>query len=550
MKIKFLGASQTVTGSCHLITTENHKILLDCGQFQGGKVIEELNDLPFGFDPSEIDYLFLSHSHIDHSGRIPLLTKRGFKGKIFCTKATHDLANIMLRDSGYIHEKEAEWTNRKRLRAGKESIEPLYTFEDAEKAMVYFEPVLYDQTITISDTLKVKFNDAGHILGSSIIELWITEGTVTSKVVFSGDIGMKDKPILRNPSIIKEADYLIMETTYGDRIHQETGSRIDILMDIILKTTQRGGSVVIPSFAVGRTQEIIYELNKFYEYNKEYQSVLDQINVYIDSPLATSATDIFQRNAQVFDEETKNYILNGDNPLDFKNLHFTRSSQESIALNNDPTPKIIISASGMCDAGRIKHHLKHHLWMKESSIVFVGYQANGTLGRRIRDGNKDIKIFGESIHVNAEIYNIEGFSGHADQNGLLEWLGHFSKQPKAIFLVHGEEDSLEGFAEKAKEVLNYECIIVEPDQEYEMNNEENVPTKGKEEKVHFDELNDLNDRIYTIRNEIENILYQTHLAVDGNTSKEQYNEVNNKIIELEKDLINLGIVVGNEKNIS
>lgn len=546
MNIRFLGGSQTVTGSCHLITANEHKILLDCGQFQGGRVIEDLNYQPFEFNPAEINYLFLSHSHIDHCGRIPLLVKQGFRGKIFCTKATYDLVNIMLQDSGYIHEKEAEWENRKRMRAGKESVQPLYTYEDAVNSMMYFEPVLYDQLINISDSIKVRFNDAGHILGSSIIELWLTENDKTSKVVFSGDLGMKSKPILKDPTIIKEADYLILETTYGDRLHQEVTNRIDILIDIILKTINRGGTVVIPSFAVGRTQEMIYELNKYYEYNKELQETLDKIHVYIDSPLATSATEIFQQNAQVFDEETKDYILKGDNPLDFKNLHFTKSAQESVALNNDPTPKIIISASGMCDAGRIKHHLKHHLWNKNSSVVFVGYQAEGTLGRRIRDGQKDVKIFGESIHVNAEIYSIEGFSGHADQRDLLNWLDNFEKQPKAIFLVHGEAESRQIFARKVKEELGYDCIIAQPEETYELNHDMELPNDQPSEKIEMDELMKLSDKVYSVKNELENILYRTRLTVNRDMSQEEYDKINNKIIELEKDLINLGVIVGDK----
>ncbi len=546
MKIKFLGGSETVTGSCHFITTENHKILLDCGLFQGGRVIEDMNYLPFGFDPSEIDFLFLSHAHIDHSGRIPLLVKKGFKGKIICTNATYDLANIMLQDSGYIHEKEAEWQNRKRTRAGKATIDPLYTHEDAVNAMVYFQPVLYDQMITLSDHIKVKFNDAGHILGSSIIELWMTENDTTSKIVFSGDLGMNDKPILRNPAVIREADYVIMETTYGDRLHGEVNNRIDIFIDIILRTIERGGTVVIPSFAVGRTQEIIYELNKYYEYNKDLQDRLNKIHVYIDSPLATSATEIFKRNAQVFDEETRQFILQGDNPLDFKNLHFTRSAQESAALNDDPTPKIIISASGMCDAGRIKHHLKHHLWNKNASVIFVGYQAEGTLGRRIRDGQKDVKIFGESIHVEADVYSIEGFSGHADQRGLLDWLGHFDKKPEAIFLVHGEADSREGFAQKVKEEFGYDCIVVQADEEYEINKE--IEThESHEKKVDIEALMRLSDKIYTVKNDLENVLYRTRLAVGSEMDEEEYNKVNNKIIQLEKDLINLGIIMGDKE---
>ena len=401
MNVKFLGAAMSVTGSCHLITTDKYKILLDCGQFQGSKALEELNAKEFGFNPSEIDFVILSHSHIDHSGRIPLLTKRGFTGRVYCTDATADLVEIMLKDSGYIHEKEAEWTNRKAERSGKPFVEPLYTFEDAAESVKYLEPVLYGQFYDINPDIRVRFSDAGHILGSSIVELWINEKDRISKLVFSGDLGVKNKPILRDPETIAEADYLIMEATYGDRVHETSCDSLDKFFDIILKTTRRGGTVVIPSFAVGRTQELIYHLNIFYEDHKELKQELDKIMVYVDSPLATSATEIFRRNAQVFDEETREYILKGDNPLDFKNLVFTRSSEESRQLNFNPAPKIIISASGMCEAGRIKHHLKHHLWDPKCSVVFVGYQATGTLGRSIVNGDKDVSIFGEKIHINA-----------------------------------------------------------------------------------------------------------------------------------------------------
>ena len=544
MDIRFLGGSETVTGSCHYITTKDNKILLDCGQFQGGRVIDDLNYLDFGFDPSEIDFLFLSHAHIDHSGRIPLLVKKGFRGKIFCTEPTYDLVNIMLQDSGFIHEKEAEWENKKRIRAGEKTVEPLYTYEDAVKAMVYFEPALYDQMIIINDKIKVRFNDAGHILGSSIIELWITEDNKTSKIVYSGDLGMKDKPILRNPAIIREADFLIMETTYGDRLHEEKGSRIDILMDIILKTTKRGGNVVIPSFAVGRTQEILFELNKYYEYHTELRDVLSKIPVYVDSPLAISATEIFENNAQVFDEETRDYILNGDNPLDFENLHFTRSAEESMALNIDKTPKIIISASGMADAGRIKHHLKHNLWNEACSIVFVGYQAEGTLGRRITDGQKEVKIFGEIIQVKAEIYSIEGFSGHADQSELIEWLSHFDKKPSAIFLVHGEAEARKAFADRVKNELHYDCILVHPDEVYELHKAVEVHYIDKDSKVSFDDLMKLSDRIYTLKSQMEHILYQTRLSVGTEMDADKYEAINNRIIELEKDIISLAVIIG------
>ena len=325
MKIKFCGASTGVTGSCHLLTSGEHKILLDCGQFQGGKAQDALNYEKFPFEPSEIECVVLSHAHIDHCGRLPLLTKRGFEGKIYCTDATADLLSVMLKDSAYIHEKETEWKNRKAERAGREQVEPLYTIEDAEKALSLVSPILYDQQIEINSDMKIVFNDAGHILGSAITELWVTEDDKESKIVFSGDLGMEGRPILRDPTYIKKADYVIMETTYGNRIHKELGTGVDKLIEIILNTTRRGGNVVIPSFAVGRTQELIYELNRFYDSNNEYRKELDKIFVYIDSPMATTATEIFRRNAQVFDEETREYILKGDNPLEFKNLKFTRS---------------------------------------------------------------------------------------------------------------------------------------------------------------------------------------------------------------------------------
>lgn len=413
MKIKFCGAASGVTGSCHLLTTETHKVLLDCGQFQGGKAQEALNFEPFPFEPSEIDCVILSHAHIDHCGRIPLLVKRGFTGKIYCTDATADLLEVMLKDSGFIHEKDAEWQSKRAQRAGKPPVQPLYTFNDAVESLKYVVPILYDQQIDINEQLKIVFNDAGHILGSAITELWITEDDKTSKIVFSGDLGVMERPILRNPTIIKKADYIIMETTYGNRLHPQNATSIDELLDIVINTTRRGGTVVIPSFAVGRTQELIFEFNRFYEENTKYKAELEKLNVYVDSPMATTATEVFRKNAQVFDDETKDYILRGDNPLDFKNLKFTRSTQDSQALNFDRSPKIIISASGMCEAGRIRHHLKHNLWDAKSSIIFVGYQAEGTLGRLLVEGTKDVTLFGEEIHVNAEIHNLEGFSGHA-----------------------------------------------------------------------------------------------------------------------------------------
>jgi metallo-beta-lactamase family protein len=550
MKIKFCGASTGVTGSCHLLTSGEHKILLDCGQFQGGKAQDALNYEKFPFEPSEIECVVLSHAHIDHCGRLPLLTKRGFEGKIYCTDATADLLSVMLKDSAYIHEKETEWKNRKAERAGREQVEPLYTIEDAEKTLSLVSPILYDQQIEINSDMKIVFNDAGHILGSAITELWVTEDDKESKIVFSGDLGMEGRPILRDPTYIKKADYVIMETTYGNRIHKELGSGVEKLIEIILNTTRRGGNVVIPSFAVGRTQELIYELNRFYDSNNEYRKELDKIFVYIDSPMATTATEIFRRNAQVFDEETREYILKGDNPLEFKNLKFTRSSKESQDLNFNKEPKIIISASGMCEAGRIRHHLKHNLWNPKNSIVFVGYQGQGTLGRSLVEGIKMVTLFGEEIQVNAEIHNLEGFSGHADQNGLFAWLAHFEQKPKQIFLVHGEEESKKDFAKLVNEKLSYEPIVVMGNSEFEldMNKSEIVNMdSAREQAAEADKIQKVRDKLSSIHLDLEQILYSANLAVEENISDKKITLINNIIQELEKSTINLATAV-NEDN--
>lgn len=544
MKIQFCGASTGVTGSCHLITTENHKVLLDCGQFQGGKAQEALNYEDFPFDPAEIDYVILSHAHIDHCGRIPLLIKRGFKGSIYCTDATADLLDVMLKDSGYIHEKEAEWKNKKNERAGRPKVEPLYTFNDAVDSLTYVKPVLYDQLIELNEEMKIVFNDAGHILGSAITELWVTENDNVSKIVFSGDLGVMERPILRNPTIIKKADYVIMETTYGNRVHPENSMNVKALMDIIRDTAAKGGTTVIPSFAVGRTQELIYELNRVYETDNGYRQAFENIMVYVDSPMATTATEVFKRNAQVFDDETKEYIAKGDNPLDFKNLRFTRTSQESIWLNTNPEPKVIISASGMCDAGRIRHHLKHNLWNRKSSIVFVGYQAEGTLGRMILDGAKEVTLFGEKVQVNAKIYNLEGFSGHADKNGLLAWLKGFQKEPKHIFLVHGEPEAKEAFAETVEKELGYHPIVVKGNSEYVLEKDEIVSMdQAMEEEVDEEMLGSLRTNLFDIHRRIEDILYNTKLAVGEDMSPKELTEINNMVLELEKSTINLGAAV-------
>lgn len=551
MKIQFCGATTGVTGSCHLIKTENHNVLMDCGQFQGGKSREALNYEPFPFEPSEVECMILSHAHIDHCGRIPLLAKRGFRGKIYCTDATADLLKVMLLDSAHIHEVDAQWQSKRNLRSGKPPVEPLYTTKDAEKALELVSPILYDQQIEINEDMKIVFNDAGHILGSAITEIWVKEGNKESKIVFSGDLGMKNRPILRDPVIIKKADCVIMETTYGNRKHPENSTSVKQLIDIVIKTIKRGGTVVIPSFAVGRTQELIYEFNRFYETSSnEYRKELDGVNVVVDSPMATTATEVFRKNAQVFDEETRAYILKGDNPLDFKNLTFTRSTAESMALNSDNTPKVIISASGMCEAGRIRHHLKHNLWDPRNSIIFVGYQGEGTLGRSLVEGKKDITLFGEEIYVQAEIYNLEGFSGHADQNGLLEWISGFQQKPKQLFLVHGEEQSKKDFAQLLKDKLDMEAVPVMGNSEFEidmnavsiMHIEESIRMAAEDEDVQK-----VRNNISKIQDELERIMYNANLAMMQTVSEEKLVKINNVVQELEKATINLGTAVNDRE---
>lgn len=554
MNIRFMGAVKGVTGSCHLIEFKDKKLLLDCGLFQGRD--EELNYQEMDFDPASIDYLLLSHSHIDHSGRIPLLVKKGFKGTVYCSKATYELCEIMLLDSAHIQEMEVEWQNRKARRAGKPLVEPLYTQEDANKSLEYFKPVLYDQIIRIDDNITVRFNDAGHVLGSSIIEMWFKDGSEIIKVVYSGDIGTKEKPILNDPAIIDYADYVIMEATYGNRVHEDVEKRDETLINIILKTVLRGGTVIIPSFAVGRTQEIIYELNKYYDAHLSdfgtSTNLLKNVPVYVDSPLAVKATEVFKRNAGVFDEEARDLLKKGDNPLKFDNLHFTQSVEESKALNFSDEPKIIISSSGMCEAGRIRHHLKHNLWKKNSSIVFVGYQAEGTLGQRIRDGAKKVKLFGEEIHVNAEIYNVEGFSGHADKNGLLNWLKGFKEKPCRLFIVHGEGQAKEDFAKEVEQQLGIECIIPEYNEVYEIKGRGQVECVqvSKERLAAYSKLSpehvqQMMEELNEMREMFQHALGQVQEHVSSESiSIENYTLINNILLNMKNDIMNLSMLSG------
>ncbi|XVG94948.1 MBL fold metallo-hydrolase RNA specificity domain-containing protein [Eubacteriales bacterium KG127] len=542
MKIKFCGAAEGVTGSCHLLITDKHKILLDCGQFQGGKAQDEMNFMPFPFAVNDVEAVILSHAHIDHCGRLPLLVKRGFNGPIYTTKATADLLEVMLRDSAFIHEKEAEWKNKKADRLGRKHEESLYTIEDAEAALKLVKPVLYNQLLVLNEDMKIVFNDAGHILGSAIVEAWVREEDGENKIVFTGDLGMTNRPILHDPTIIKKADYVIIEATYGSRNHPANATSISSLLDIVLKTTKRGGSVIIPSFAVGRTQELIYEFNKFFQGESEIQRQLADIKVYVDSPMANMATEVFRNNAQVFDDETKAFILKGDNPLDFPNLRFTRSTADSMALNNNHNPKVIISASGMCEAGRIRHHLKHGLWDSRNSVVFVGYQAEGTLGRRLVEGVSEVSIMGEPIKVGAEIHNLEGFSGHADQNGLLHWVSGLEAAPKKMFIVHGEEESKRVFSNLINDKFGYETIVVKGISEYELEKGEILNVNQEDSIVMADkeEVDVLKSQLAQIQKDLNTILENTDKAMSGEISAKKANEINNFTQELKKLALNLG----------
>lgn len=451
MKITFLGATRTVTGSNILVETKTKKFIMDCGLYQGQQKEIMLNGDSFLFNPEEIDFVLLSHAHIDHSGRIPKLYVDGYRGPVYATKATCDLCEIMLPDSGYIQESEIEWLNRKRRREGKHELPPLYTYDDAIDSLSLFERVQYEEMFQIDPNIRVRFRDAGHMLGSSIIEVWVKEDGKEQKIVFTGDLGNNDIPLLREHCTIDDTDILIMESTYGNRLHEEKESKAEAFLNIVSKTLERGGNVIIPSFAVGRTQEILYELQKSKqnddeEFRRRFDEVMDA-KVYVDSPLATSATEVFLKNLDCLDEYVQEDIREGKRPLDFNGLRFTQSVDESKELNATANQSIIISASGMCEVGRIKHHLKHNLWRKDSTILFVGYQAMGTLGRKIVDGAKNVKLFGEEITVNAEVRYIEGFSGHADKNGLLNFVETFKKKPKQIYLVHGDEEAQYELAE-------------------------------------------------------------------------------------------------------
>ena len=546
MKVTFFGATKTVTGSNFLVEGAGKKFLVDCGLYQGSTREEIKNNEPFPYNIEEIDFMLLTHAHIDHSGRIPKLYKDGYRKPIFATNATCDLCAIMLPDSGHIQETETEWKNKKRIRRGEDILIPIYDAETAAKSLELFRGVDYDQIIEIDDNIHVRFNDAGHMLGSSIIEVWIKEDGENKKIVFSGDIGNNDIPLLSEPTMIEDADFLVMESTYGDRLHIENGNKAERFIQIVTDTISQGGTVVIPSFAVGRTQEILYELNKFKgssndtpEFDRRFD-LLMHTPVYVDSPLAISATEVFRENMNLFDEETQELIQRGDNPLEFPGLKFTQTVEESKELNESDESCIIISASGMCEVGRIKHHLKHNIWNPKNTILFVGYQALGTLGRKIVDGAKTVKIFGEEVSVNARVEYIEGYSGHADQQGLLNFVYSFIKKPEHIFLVHGEEQGQKVLRDKIIEDTEVPVTIPDYGETYELATNVKLTDVVKRERVKEYAKLEVIDRMETLKEELvdmESIVKEDILANTVNDA--EIEKLNERIKMLEKQILEI-----------
>lgn len=441
MKIQFIGAAHEVTGSCTLLEVGGRRYLIDCGMEQGKDIFE---NVPLPVSAGAIDGVFLTHAHIDHSGMLPKLYRDGFLGSVYATEATCDLCAIMLRDSAHIQETEAQWRNRKEERAGNPLTQPVYTVSDAIGVLSRFRRCEYGRAIQVAEGVIVRFSDIGHLLGSSCIELWLTEDTITKKIVFSGDVGNLDQPLINDPLPVEETDYLVIESTYGNRLHEKPGDTVAELAQVLQQTFDRGGNVVIPSFAVGRTQEMLYALREIHQ--RGLLTGHDTFPVYVDSPLAVEATGIFlQCDNSCFDPPTAQLVSQGINPIWFDGVTLSVTADESKAINFDKRPKVILSASGMCEAGRIRHHLKHNLWSPKNTVLFVGYQAEGSLGRALQDGAKDVRLFGEDITVRAQISTLHGTSGHADRDGLIRWLEAFKEKPQQIYVNHGDEDACEAF---------------------------------------------------------------------------------------------------------
>lgn len=531
MKIKFMGATKTVTGSCYIIETANARFAVDCGLHQGNSEIEKRNRSISDYEPKKIDFILITHAHIDHSGLIPAMVRAGFDGPIYMTKPTRELLEIMLLDSAHIQEMETEWGNRKRLRKGQAPLTPIYVQEDAQAAMPLMNVVQYGALFEPADGVSVNFKDAGHILGSAFIELWIKDNGETTKVVFSGDLGHKDQLIVRNPSIVDKADYLILESTYGDRNHKDSSNSLKELAEAIKYSYQNHEKVVIPAFAVERSQQIIYSLYSLYEQG----DLPKDMPVYLDSPLAIKATEIFRNHPEFYDNDTARLVGEGKNPLDLPNLKYTLTTKESQEINNTSGPAIIISASGMANAGRIKHHLRHNLWKPGASVVFVGYQGVGTPGRRIVNGAESITIFGENVKVNAKIFTINGFSGHAGQTEIIDWLKNFDSPSMKVILTHGEPKSQKALALLIKQELGYKVHIPEYKEELMLKpGREMLPIIDDavaHPKVDWEFLINDSERMVTeLKARLEKIKVQPF--VDQVDLRDRLLEINRQIIEL------------------
>lgn len=462
MHIEFLGAAGEVTGSCHLVEAGDTRILLDCGLIQGPQEEEKRNREPFPFDPASIDAVVLSHAHIDHSGRLPVLVKAGFTGPIYTHSASHDLCRIMLKDSAFLNEKETEWENRKRRRKGLKDLEPLYTEDDVKRTLKQFKRVPYEQKKRITPNISFCLNDAGHILGSSIIELWLKESGEERKLVFSGDLGRPGMPILNDPVLIRQADLVVMESTYGDRCHRSWEETHDEMTEVLGSINNGKGNILIPAFAVGRTQEILY---LFAKYREEW--CIDDWEIFLDSPLAIQATEIFTRHSNLFDPEMTELWEKNKQKAILPKLHISRTTNQSMALNRISGGAIIIAGSGMCTGGRIKQHFKHNIWRKECHVIISGFQARGTLGRMLVDGASHIRLWGETIQVNAQIHTIGGLSAHADEYDLRRWYSNFESQPPVV-LVHGEDEALDKLSQTIKSEFSTAVTVAQRGQKIDL----------------------------------------------------------------------------------
>lgn len=443
MEIKIFGAGMVVTGSCYGIHTDKNKILVDCGMFQGGKDLEKKNYDDFGFDPIEYKAVVLTHAHLDHCGRIPKLVKLGFTGTIYATDATRDLAEVVLLDAANIAAYDTKKENFRREKKGQPKREPLYTEEDVKKALSLFKTVSYDNPTQVTDDINVVYHEAGHILGAASVQLTIQDNEEKKTIAFSGDIGQENPILVKEKQEFDDTDYVFCESTYGDRLHPKVEERKQKLLQVILDTHKKGGILMIPSFAIERTQELLYEINGFVEKN-----LIPEMNVYLDSPMAIKATEVFKKHPEFYNDELRQLVESGDDPFHFHGLTYTPSVDESKGILNDKKPHIIIAGSGMCTAGRIKHHILNHIGDEKNTILFVGYQAYGTLGYWIRKGEQRIRLLGKQAEVKAKVEDIEGYSGHADYENLLNWLKNMKPKPKKVFLIHGEEDSLKSMSEK------------------------------------------------------------------------------------------------------